>query len=319
MTSAPKTPPWWFDWDVPNIPDFNYPETWGPVELACLGHALNCIPGACAEIICIGGTGGPLSTTVIDDPTGVSWTDSGGMLGRQQVCISEGAAAPSNSSITAVVSDGTFQSVVTMTLLDCDQEECCPEGVTVVGSGTATVSGGSWVGTISPPCPGAVPSMNGEDTTDMTPVVSGDGSTVTVTLGASACGAFSVTIQLCGESIESNTVRITDSGHWDACTGGSSWGGSCTTGYGGACSDCEQNATDGWSYTFGAWQVSGQDGCCEAARCSGCATCGRTCTNVPLTYETAPGNYACAQACTDCAGSWDTKYCNVTNLVVWVC
>lgn len=102
-----------------------------------------------------------------------------------------------------------------ITVEDCVECEC--EDYTISGSGTATQNS-SWVGTVSPACPGATCEVSGDDpdkSTNFSCSVNEAGSEVTVQVGAAACGSFTVFLTACEEGGDSVVVRITDGGGWD--------------------------------------------------------------------------------------------------------
>jgi hypothetical protein len=230
--SVPDIPPWGVDPFPPWRPgDGLPPPVYEPgCPVACLPTHLNC-DGGCSVITCI--CGSTASVSSINDPTGGLVSVGPGVTAKSDsyvgttgfsllsgthfdICLESGYTPDEEFPVVIVTiksSDGS-QSHIEIPIVGCDT--CCVEP-TISGSATATTN--STVDfTVSPPCPNATPACAG-DCTDITVSLNNDGSKITATLGANACGTFYVTLTeqdgCPAWTASSNECRVTDNGDWD--------------------------------------------------------------------------------------------------------
>lgn len=140
--------------------------------------------------------------------------------------------APANNDgaeVTVIVSsaDGSCSDSRTFRI-DC--AVCC-EDFEIVGADTVNANS-TWIGSISPPCPGATCTVSSNAGCPMTCSVNVSGSTVSVPVGIKNCGSFTVTVtedvstpqkqeDNCQQKTASKTVRINDNSSWILCGGSS--------------------------------------------------------------------------------------------------
>ncbi len=202
--------------EIPIIPPGNVPNC----DLACNGGILDCKNGGCDIITCICPVY-PIVGVILEDPTGSAWLTGGSsehdML---KVCIpmlDEDKTLPEYPVIVVLVTDYFFrQTVVEHPLVNC--QVCC-DPFTLTGDNTVNPAG-DWEGTIDPPCPGATCTVQSNSGCDISCSVNGSGSKVTVSPGATDCGAFEVTVtkgvEDCATVSATKVVRINDTGQGGA-------------------------------------------------------------------------------------------------------
>lgn len=162
--------------------------------------------------------------------------------------------------------------------------ECCAD-FTLTGNATVD-PGATWTGTIDPACPGAECFVSSNSGCSLECDVNAAGSQVTVTVGASDCGSFTVTVRdtvkdgECYANQDSYTVMINNTGQggeYISC-GSNTWNGSCSyigcacteysgiyeaiwdEGSGATCGLCAQNFVCGDS-TIAEWCPAGCVAC----------------------------------------------------------
>lgn len=256
------------DPDNPGGPGGEDPGGGGDCTLACNNSMLDC-EGGCTTIICICGTPfegsagedslrkrgqGGLGASIKWDATGDQARITGTTINSVTVCIpdvsdqlsSSGAEYP---SIGIEIVDGKLDiQIVTVWIIDCRPTVDCCDAFSLTGSNTIN-PGGSWIGTISPPCPGAACEVVSNSGCSITCIVDEAGSQVEVIPDPNDCGSFTVTVTEegdigdgCSAHSASKTVRINNTGQ------GGSWttvgsptnctaGGTCCSVGSGSC-DC---------------------------------------------------------------------------------
>ena len=280
--------------------------TTGGCQMACNGGQLDCQRGGCDTITCICNEP-PMFGVILEDPTGSAWIEGNG--GAQlQVCIEPQKTDARYGEIIVEVTDSQGQKAITHhPMVDC--KPCC---TTYTITGAATVNpGADWEGTISPCCTSIEITVTGDCFTGSSSL-SGDGCTVTVSVGDSDCGTFTVTATHnesgCDTLEASIAVRINNTGQggsWVHDTDSGSLGlGGCESGDcgGGAVTNYGDNCIEG-QYKYGGFDTSNA---CEGTwtvQCKGGDT-GNPCTASGEEPPCTSHGCGCSGAYPCCDWSW---------------
>ncbi len=225
-----------FGWEYQAPPDMPWepPGGWPPDEiggcltLVCNPTMLDC-EGGCSFIACICTSGGVGAGIVWDDTGGKAYiggtTETGAF-----VCTQDATDVPDEyPTIGVLMSSGTGIYLVEVGVVGC--AGCSCTNMTLTGADTVN-PGATWTGTIGSDegaCQNATCTVTSNSGCSLTCVVSQDGTQVTVAVGATDCGSFTVEIS-CGDESDSKSVRINDTGQgggWAAVPGAVCHGAGC--------------------------------------------------------------------------------------------
>lgn len=180
---------------------------------------------------------------------------------------------------------------------------CCCREFSVLGSNTVN-PGGNWIGTIDPPCPGATCNVTSNSGCILTCGINPSGDSVTVSIGASDCGSFTVTVTeevsegCTPQKQASKTVRINNTGQggaWveiESCTNTDLCPVGCRSGVGGNESCTVEQYQYQWSYNCCYTDLYAGAGCetdCPAEHCNPSNECGTP----PCSYTSCGGSCNC--------------------------